>query len=303
MSILAIILVLISAFMHAGWNLLSKSQHPSSAFFLVASVAGALLLSPVLVISWDTIAHGISAQVWLLVTLAGFFMALYYIALAGAYRAGDISIAYPIARSSPVIVVTIVTLFLGRGDQVSTLCIVGIILVVGGCFLIPLKKFNDLCLKDYLNTTCTLALLAAIGTSGYSLLDDEALRILRTTPQITMGNTGITLVYAFLESVMASIWLFLYVLATQKGRSEMRHLLSHNTKNAVLAGLAIQITYGIVLISMAFVNNVSYVVGFRQLSIPLGAALGILILKEKLYPPKLAGVSIMFMGLILLALG
>ncbi len=303
MSILAIILVIISAFMHAGWNLLSKRQHPSSAFFLVASFTGALLLSPVLVIYWDTIAHGISFQVWLLVTMAGFFMALYYIALAGAYQAGDISIAYPIARSSPVIVVTIVTLFLGRGDQVSQLCIAGIILVVGGCFLVPLKKFNDLRLKNYFNTTCTLALLAAIGTSGYSLLDDEALRLLRTSPQMTMGNIGITLVYAFGESVMASIWLFFYVIASQKGRSEIKILLFLNKKNAVFAGLSIQVTYGIVLISMAFVNNVSYVVGFRQLSIPLGAALGILVLKEKRSPPKLVGVIIMFMGLILLALG
>ncbi len=151
--------------------------------------------------------------------------------------------------------------------------------------------------------TCGLALLAAIGTSGYSLLDDEALRILRTNPEITMGNTGITLVYAFWESVTTSIWLFLYVLASQRSRSGLKKLLVLNKKNAVLAGLAIQVSYGIVLISMAFVNNVSYVVGFRQLSIPLGAALGIFVLKEKLYPPKLAGVIIMFMGLILLVLG
>jgi drug/metabolite transporter (DMT)-like permease len=238
-----------------------------------------------------------------LVFLTGFFMALYYIALAGAYRAGDISIAYPIARSSPVIVVTIVTLFLGRGDQVSWLCIAGILLVVGGCFLIPLQKFSDFHLKNYLNPTCGLALLAAIGTSGYTLLDDEALRILRTSPQITMGNTGITLVYAFLEALLASICLFLYVIATQKGRSDLKTLICLNKKNAVLTGLAIQVTYGIVLVSMAFVSNVSYVAGFRQLSIPLGAALGIFVLKEKLYPPKFAGLVIMFGGLIFLALG
>ncbi len=181
MSILAIILVLISAFMHAGWNILSKSQDSSASFFLTASFIGALVLSPVLLVYWDAVAHGIPFQVWLQVIMAGFFMALYYIALAGAYRAGDISVAYPIARSSPVIVVSVVTLFLGRGDQVSGLCIAGIILVVGGCFLIPLQQFGDLHLKNYLNKTCRLALLAALGTSGYTLLDDEALRILRTS--------------------------------------------------------------------------------------------------------------------------
>jgi len=303
MSILAVILVFISAFMHAGWNLLSKSQHPSSAFFLVASSTGALLLSPVLIVYWGTIVHYISLQVWLLVCGAGFFMALYYIALAGAYRARDISIAYPIARSSPVIVVSVVTLILKRGDQVSGLCVAGIILVVGGCFLIPLQRFSDFRPENYFNATCGLALLAAFGTSGYSLLDDEALRILRTNPQIVIGNTWVTILYAFFEALWASIWLLLFVMVSRKGRSGIKKELCFNKKNGVFAGIAIQLTYGIVLISMAFVDNVSYVVGFRQLSIPLGAALGILILKERLHPPKLAGVIIMFAGLMLLAVG
>lgn len=185
----------------------------------------------------------------------------------------------------------------------SGLCVAGIILVVGGCFLIPLQRFSDLRLKNYFNATCGLALLAAFGTSGYSLLDDEALRVLRTNPQIMIGNTWVTILYAFFEALWASIWLLLFVVASRKGRLGIKKELCYNKKNGVLAGIAIQLTYGIVLISMAFVDNVSYVVGFRQLSIPLGAALGILVLKERLYPPKLAGVIIMFTGLMLLAVG
>ncbi len=42
---------------------------------------------------------------------------------------------------------------------------------------------------------------------------------------------------------------------------------------------------------------------FVSLAFPWGAALGILVLKEKLTLPKLAGVIIMFVGLILVALG
>jgi uncharacterized membrane protein len=303
MSTLAIILIVISAFMHAGWNLLSKSQRPTAAFFLIASLAGALLLSPTLILYRDTILHGISSQVWLLLFMTGFFMALYYIALAGAYRAGDISVAYPLARSSPVIVVSIVTLILGRGDQLSAKCIAGIILVVGGCFLVPLQHFSDLRLKNYLNATCGLALIAAIGTSGYSILDDEALRQLRTNTQITIGNLQVTLLYACLEAFITFFWLSLFVAIRRKSRSNLSHLLQTNKRHAVLTGIAIQLTYIIVLISLAFVDNVSYVVGFRQLSIPLGVVLGIFILKEKSHVPKLAGVTIMFVGLILVATG
>ena len=36
----ALILVLISAGMHAGWNLLGKRERPSAAFFLTGTTAG-----------------------------------------------------------------------------------------------------------------------------------------------------------------------------------------------------------------------------------------------------------------------
>ena len=54
---------------------------------------------------------------------------------------------------------------------------------------------------------------------------------------------------------------------------------------------------------MGFSKNISYVVAFRQLSIPLGAALGILVLKEPARAPKIAGVAVIFVGLMLVAAG
>jgi len=303
MTLIAIILVVTSAFMHAGWNLLSKSQRPSTGFFLVASLSGALMLSPSLVVYHDTVAHCIPARVWMLLLTTGFFMALYYTCLAGAYRAGDMSVAYPLARSSPVIVVSVVTLMLGRGDQVSGLCVAGIVLIVGGCFLIPLQRFGDMHLRNYMNATCGLALLAAVGTSGYSILDDEALRQLRTNPQLTIGNTQMTMIYACLEALSASLWLTVFVAVRRKSRTSLRQVLQAQKHHAILTGMAISLTYALVLISLAFVTNVSYVVGFRQLSIPLGAMAGILVLKEVPHAPRLLGVTIMFIGLMLVAMG
>ena len=303
MTLIAIILVVISAFMHAGWNLLSKSQRPSTGFFLIASLSGALMLSPALVVYHDTVTHYIPARVWILLLATSFFMALYYACLAGAYRAGDMSVAYPLARSSPVIVVSFVTLMLGCGDQVSGLCVAGIVLIVGGCFLIPLQRFGDMHLRNYMNATCALALLAAVGTSGYSILDDEALRQLRTNARVTIGNTQVTLLYACLEAWAASLWLTIFVAVRQKSRTALRQLLRGNTRNAVLTGGVIRLTYVVVLVSLAFVSNVSYVVGFRQLSIPLGAIAGILVLKEAPHAPRLVGVTIMFIGLMLVAMG
>jgi drug/metabolite transporter (DMT)-like permease len=56
-------------------------------------------------------------------------------------------------------------------------------------------------------------------------------------------------------------------------------------------------------LAMAYVSNVSYVSAFRQLSIPIGAALGILVRKEAASPPKLAGIALVVLGLTLTALG
>ena len=48
MSATAVILILVSAVAHAGWNLAGKRTGPSTAFFLVASAAGACCLVPLL---------------------------------------------------------------------------------------------------------------------------------------------------------------------------------------------------------------------------------------------------------------
>ena len=60
-------------------------------------------------------------------------------------------------------------------------------------------------------------------------------------------------------------------------------------------------TYGIVLASLVFADNVSYVVAFCQLSIPLGAAFRILALKEPAHGLK--RIAIMFIGLVMVATG
>jgi drug/metabolite transporter (DMT)-like permease len=302
MSWLAIVLVMVSSAVHAGWNLLSKSRRPSATFFLLASTAGALCLSPAVFLNLGALAR-LPGLVWAMAAGAGAFMALYYAALAGAYRSGHLSVAYPLARSSPILVVTVVTLALGRGSQLSWLCALGSVMVVAGCFLVPMPRFADFRLGHYWNSTCALALLAAVGTTGYSILDDEALRLLRQTPGLGLSNLRATLLYACLEAAYAAVWLGLATILRPAGRADLRRNLRENLPQAGLAGLAIYAGYALILIAFAHARNVSYVVAFRQLSIPLGTGLGILLFREPAWPPKLVGVAVLVTGLILVAAG
>jgi uncharacterized membrane protein len=278
----AAILLIISAFIHASWNFISKKEHPTQAFYLVANTIGVICILPIL-FYYRGFIHFIPASVWAIVILSGFFLAAYLEALAGAYRAGDISIAYPLARSLPVIFVFLLTLLLRKGQPLSLWFVIGIIIIVAGCIILPLKALGEFQLRRYINKCCLLAVLAAVGIAAYTVADDAALRHLRELPGMPMRPVEGTLLYMVLEGE----------------RRLMPEVVKYYTKAATLTGIGIYLGWGMVLISMNFVSNVSYVAAFRQLSIPLGAIFGIAFLKEPRYLPKIAGIAAIFSGLVM----
>jgi len=302
MTFIAILLVILSAGIHALWNFLSKSTYPSAAFFLLASIFGTVLLSPILIHHREIILN-IPSQVWLLLVIAGLFMTLYYNSLAKAYREGDLSVAYPIVRALPIVLVFAIVVLIGRANQITALSVVGGLLVALGCFMVPLKQLKTFNWRNYWNITCAMALIAAISSAGYSLVDDEALHILRSDSSLAIDNTSATIIYAFLEALITSIWMAVFILMNKQSRADFSHVLQAHKMNAFLAGVGIHLSYTLLLGALAFVDNVSYVVAFHRLSIPIGAALGILILKEKPYSVKLWGVLIVLLGLTAVALG
>jgi len=302
MTLTAAILILVSAAMHAGWNLCTKREHPSAAFFLAANAAAAALLAPV-ALRFGCAVPLFPIRVWGLIAVTGFSLACYYAALAGAYRNGDMSLAYPLARALPAVIVALITIARGQADQITLRAGAGIVLIVTGALVLPLRRMTELRLANYANSACILALLAALGTVGYSLADDAALRSLRTTPGMPLKTTQVTLLYTFFEAVAATIWLALFVAAGQGERRALRRILRERKAPAALTGAAIYGTYALILVAMAFVKNVSYVVAFRQLSILFGTVLGVFFLQEPRCPAKFVGVTVMFAGLVLVGTG
>lgn len=303
MTATAIFLILLSAGAHAWWNFMGKRGNPSAAFFLVAAVAAALVCSPIL-LPYGHLLRGIPASVWLLIVLTGICQATYMTGLAWAYRLGHLSIAYPLARATPVVLVAVFNLALGRGHQIGTVALLGMAVVCAGCLLLPMRDFGDFRLSHYRHGSSVMALVAALGTCGYMLIDAEALRQLRLLPSGSAGNTVLSLLYLLLETVSTAVALTVYVLLVPAERRSLRELGQNGgLRQAAITGLVINLAYGLILASMAYVTNVSYIVAFRQLSIPLGATLGIMLLGEPRHTPKLAGVGIVVGGLLMVALG
>jgi drug/metabolite transporter (DMT)-like permease len=100
-----------------------------------------------------------------------------------------------------------------------------------------------------------------------------------------------------LEGISCSIWQLLIVAFDSRERKSFIEVLHDFKGAATVTGIGIYLTYGLVLASMNYVTNVSYVAAFRQLSIPLGALFGMILLNEPRYVPKLIGVVIIFLGL------
>ena len=301
MTLTAAVLVIISAIMHTGWNLFSKSQSPTIGFFLLATIGTIVWFSPICILSGGLIMD-IPLSIWGILMAAGLFQAIYYAGLAGAYRHGALSIAYPLARSLPLLIVAALTFGVGRGSDLSAAAIIGCIAIVSGAFILPMNHFKDLSYSNYLNYSCIFALVAAIGTAGYSFLDDIGMNMLKVVPGDAAGWLR-ALLYLVLECVCTVFWLGIIMVGMKEASHQLHASWRKLITPALFTGLVIGATYGFVLLAMTHAKNVSYVVALRQLSIPLGTLLGVIIMKEPGSVPRFVGVAVLFAGLVLVSLG
>lgn len=302
MTLTAATLLIISALTHAGWNLFSKKDHPSTASFLLANTFGTLLTVPLLIYGGEQISEMI-LSLWPWICLTGFFQTLYFLGLAWAYKRGELSVAYPLARSIPSLLVTIIVFLFGKGEPTGTAALIGITFIIAGCFLIPLRSFRDFSIGRYGNVAVIAALVAAVGTTGYSLVDDHALALVWANSRGAIrDNALLAFYYIGLTGFTTIFWQGLLVMGNGEERSLLK-LKAARPLSSFVKGAGIFLTYSLVLISMGYVTNVSYVVAFRQVSIPIGLVMGIFLLKERTCGPKITAVILLFTGVVLVGLG
>lgn len=290
--------------MHATWNFVSKRSYPSLAFFFLTAVSAALVMAPALYTYRHSVAH-IATPVWILIVATGLAQAIYFFGLAGAYRAGDISLAYPLARALPVLFIAAISLLLRGGGAIGRWGLVGMVMITAGCIILPLPHFRRLRPGHYANIVTLMALVAAVGTTAYTLIDDQALRHLRSSPTVQLSTVEITLLFISLQTISTAVMLGLAAVLIKGEREQFRRLLNSRRVpvTALVTGVVIMATYGLVLAAMAYVTNVSYVAAFRQLSIPIGALLGLILAREPRFRPKLIGIGIVMIGLLLVGIG
>ncbi len=295
MTLTAIVLVLASAGLHVVWNLLGKRHSPTPEFFLAANLTAAVLVLPALLWQGQRVPD-VPLRTWVVLVGTGACQAAYFRALAGAYRSGELSFAYPLVRALPPALVLVGSVALGRAAELTPACAAGVVLIgVGGLLLAGYREART----SSTPSRATLAWIgvATLGTTGYTLLDDFGQRSLRELEVQPLTANEATVLYLGLEWGATVAWLALW---TSLRRAERPRRLP---PLAILfgAGLTIYLSYGLVLLAMAHVRDVSYVAGFRQVGIPLGALVGVLVLRERLSRRRALGVGLVTVGALMVA--
>lgn len=298
MTVPAFLLILASVFLHVTWNMLSKKSNPSMAFYMIMGFVATLMWLPVFCFCKIPFFQ-MPGKFFIFLLLSIFGEIIYMLGLARSYKSADISYVYPVVRALPVLIIAAVTIIFGLGKTPSLAALGGMVIITAGCLLMPLKNFRDFALSRYFNKTIFFILLAASGTTFYTLFDSSAIKIVREM----RGQLDIvdTLSYLFLMEAGLFIGECIFVMCNKQERSVLKELLKAPL-SPVIAGLSGSAAYALILFAFAFVTNVSFVQAFRQMSLPLGFFAGVIILHEKASRPKLLGLILIVTGLVLIAL-
>lgn len=292
MSLLALGLVLVSVCLHAGWNLLGKRRAPSLAFFVMAMGCGALLLSPLLWLGPPP--TRLAPAFWGWLAASGLCQMLYMGGLAWAYARGEVSVLYPVARALPVVLVPLISVGLLGGRAPTALSLAGMGLILVGALCLPLASPGARRPSSYLSPALGFALLAAVASAGYALIDKRALELM-----LDAGHSSLTAGAGFMvfQALMTVAWGLPTILALPAERRRLPSLWAWERGAVPLTGIMVLATYGLVLVALALTEAVSLVVAMRQLSIPLGVILGVTWLGESAAPAKWLGTALMLAGL------
>ncbi len=298
MTLNAFILIACSAIFHASWNLLSKSNRPSLVFYMQASMTAAILWSFFIVWGITKIDWSIVPSIFYLMFLGSLICEVtYFTGLANAYKRADISMAYPMARALPVLFTGLITMTLGIGKPLNIFCISGLILIFCGCFIMPLQSFKQLQWKTYLNKNFIFIVLAACGTTGYTIFDSQAIKFLKTAFDPS-DKALISCMYLGMMELSIASSIFILSKFIPSEREEFTRCFCRSWIPSC-SGIFSTLAYVMILMAMPLVTNVSFVQAFRQVSLPLCALAGVVLLHEKMTVPRFTGLILIFSGLVL----
>jgi drug/metabolite transporter (DMT)-like permease len=282
-SPVALGLVLAAAVIHAGWNALAKRAGVAGdplAFLWCAGAIGTLLYLPgVLYVLAET---GLPRAALPFVIATIVLHSAYFFTLGRAYRSGDLSVVYPVARGLGVALVPGLALVL-FDEHLSPFGVLGVTLVVLG---IVALHWRHRVRASLLAPGTGWAIATGVIIAGYSLVDKAGVSRLSPLAYIGLMELGATFV---LGSVLFA------------RRDSLRREWRANRTAVVIAGVLSPGGYLLVLFAFQL-SKAAYVVAGREVSIVLSALIGSLWMGEGRLAQRLVGAVVVAAGVACVAL-
>jgi drug/metabolite transporter (DMT)-like permease len=239
---------------------------------------GTALLRPVPPAGWGFIAGTMALHV------------AYFFLLSLAYRSGDLSLVYPVARGTGIALVPLVAV-LALGERVSPAGAAAIATVVLGVLLVHLRGLRP---SSPARLVCRLrepglryALCTGLVIATYSVWDARG---------VTLVAPPVYNYFVFLAQALAAA-----PVALGRGRAVLAHEWRCRRAAIVAAALLSPLAYLLVLLALTF-SRVSYIAPARELGIVIGTLLGTLALHESYGRFRVAGSLLIVAGVFGLAL-
>lgn len=189
-------LVAVSALLHVAWNVRLKTAGEPLRAATVGMLAATVGIVPAGVVAWWLTGRpALPVEGVALALLSGVIEAGYFVLLSAAYRRGDLSVVYPIARgTAPLLAVVIgVGLF---GERLGVPGTVGVVLLLIG-FLTLQQPWRALRrVGPGLDPAIAFALATGVTIATYTAIDRLGTRLIHPLPYaaILWVTTSVTLV-------------------------------------------------------------------------------------------------------------
>ncbi|MEV0246041.1 EamA family transporter [Nocardia sp. NPDC050712] len=275
--LLATVLALISALMHASWNAAVKSGTDRltqmgmvDATALVVCAAAAPFVAPP------------NKEAWLFLGISTVLNTAFRLCMIKAYQLGDFGQMYPIMRGVPPLAVAVISV-VALHQSLTALAWTGVALISAG--VVSLVLSNKLGAIRVLPVT--YAVLAGLAIAGYTASDAGGVHAATSL----LGY----LVYLFL---IESIPIPALALAARK-RAAFTYV-RHNWKLGLFGGVNALLSYSLILVALSLAPAAK-VEALRETSVVLAAGIGALVFKEAFGRNRVLSSIVVAAGIVLMS--
>jgi drug/metabolite transporter (DMT)-like permease len=283
-----ILMIVISAFLHAFYNFMMRKAGGSKGFLLTMFLMTAGISIVVaasterLAIPWNHLPYVYGASL---------FYVLYQVLVSKSYETGNISALYPLTVLSPIFIPF--WAFILLSESISILTGIGILVTVIGAICVNLRSVS---LQEFRKIFqlhgdyrgARFALGASFMYSFGAILDKSRIAY------FPLG-TYLSLILCFMAVNMALYWSF-------SEKQALPAVVRTYWKSGLLGGITIYLSFLFFRVALKQVF-VSLAVPVRQVAIIFAILLGILFLKEKMKTSNLIGSLVIILGIILINAG